>query len=160
MPATDHHRVRVLVVDDHEETLELLHDLLTPRGFDVHTASNAREAMDVAAMRMPEVIVTDLQMPGEDGFALCKSLRRSACHGEGAIVPVLALTGSSDATVDERAADAGFSEVLRKPCAGPTLATALCRALVREHAAARQDARALGFTRADAGAGRARRTGR
>jgi CheY-like chemotaxis protein len=155
-----HHRVSILLVDDHEETLELLHQVLTPRGFDVHVASNVREAMDMMASLSPEVVVTDIEMPGQDGFALCKTLRRGASHGEGAMVPVLALTGSSDMTLDARAADAGFSEVLRKPCEGPALATAVCRALVRQHAASRQDPRALGFTRADVGAGTARRAAR
>ena len=93
-----HHRVRVLVVDDHEETLEILHRVLTPRGFDVQVASSVRAAMDMVAARSPEVIVTDIEMPGEDGFALCKSLRRCSSHGEGAMLPVLALTGSDDAT--------------------------------------------------------------
>jgi DNA-binding response OmpR family regulator len=154
----NHHRVSVLVVDDHEDTLELLHQVLTPRGFDVHTASNVRDAMDLMASRTPEVVVTDIEMPGQDGFALCKTLRRCASHGEGAMVPVLALTGSSDISLEARAADAGFSEVLRKPCEGPELATAVCRALVRQHS--RQDPRALGFTRADVGAATGRRVGR
>ena len=147
----------MLVVDDHEETLELLQQVLTPRGFDVHTASSVRDAMELMASRAPEVVVTDIEMPGFDGFALFKSLRRCASHGEGVMVPVLALTGSSDTTLDARLADAGFCEVLRKPCEGPTLATAVCRALVRQHAAARQDPRPLGFTRADVGAATARR---
>ena len=147
-----HHRVSILVVDDHEETLEVLQQLLTPRGFDVHVASSVKEAMEVVAARMPEVIVTDLEMPDVDGFALCKALRRWTSHGEGAVVPVLALTGSTDPSLDVRAAQAGFTEVLRKPCPGPTLATAVCRALVRQHCAANDDPRAFGFTRADGGA--------
>ncbi len=154
------HRLSILVVDDHEDMLEVLQQLLTPRGFDVHVASNVKEAMEIVASRAPEVIVTDLEMPDVDGFALCRSLRRWASHGEGAMVPVLALTGSSDTDLDARAAAAGFTDVLRKPCPGPQLATAVCRALVRQHAAANDDPRAFGFTRADAGAAMARRATR
>ena len=153
-----HHRVSILVVDDHEETLEVLQQLLTPRGFDVHIASSVKEAMEIVATHSPEVIVTDLEMPDVDGFALCKALRRWASHGEGAMVPVLALTGSTDASLDARAAEAGFTDVLRKPCPGPALATAVCRALVRQHAAANDDPRPFGFTRAGGEAATALRT--
>lgn len=155
-----HHRLSVLVVDDHEETLEVLEQLLTPRGFDVHVASSVKEAMEIVAAHAPEVVVTDLEMPDVDGFALCKALRRWASHGESAMVPVLALTGSTDADLDARAAAAGFTEVLRKPCPGPELATAVCRALVRQHAAANEDPRAFGFTRVRAGAATAPRATR
>jgi two-component system CheB/CheR fusion protein len=153
-----YHRFRVLVVDDHEDTLEMLREVLTPRGFDVQIASSVRAAMDMVAARTFDVIVTDIEMPDADGFALCKSLRRCSSHGEGAMVPVLALTGSADATIAVRAAAAGFSDLLHKPCAAPVLATAVCRALVRQHGiTSRQEARPMGFTRADIGVATARR---
>lgn len=137
-------RVRVLVVDDHEDTLDLLEQLLTPRGFEVRTANSVREARRMLAEQTPDLVVTDLEMPGEDGFALCSSVRT----GSQPCVPVLALTGCSDDAMFARAEQAGFSDVLHKPCPAPTLASAVCRALVREHATTgRVDPRALGFHR-------------
>lgn len=71
------HTVRVLVVDDEESIRDLLAIGLGHRGFEVKTASDAREAMAVVGSFAPHAAIVDVMMPGEDGFQLTRRLRQN-----------------------------------------------------------------------------------
>lgn len=82
-------RGRVLVVDDAADMRELIEDLLTEEGYEVTTAQSGRHALSVLEERVPDLVITDLLMPGMDGFALrAEMLRRP----ELAQVPVIVLS--------------------------------------------------------------------
>jgi two-component system, NtrC family, response regulator AtoC len=66
---------RVLVVDDDTETLALLREILVKEGYEVSTAENAEAALREAARQEPDVVISDIQMPGMDGVALLGELR-------------------------------------------------------------------------------------
>ena len=66
---------RVLVVDDDNETLGLLREILVREGYEVSTAQDADAALRVASQEEPDVVITDIQMPGMDGVALLEELR-------------------------------------------------------------------------------------
>lgn len=66
---------RILVVDDDKETLALLREILLKEGYEVLTAENADEALCEAGRGEPDVVITDIQMPGMDGVALLGELR-------------------------------------------------------------------------------------
>jgi len=66
---------RVLVVDDDSETLALLREILVKEGYEVSAAENADAALREATSREPDVVITDIQMPGMDGVALLAELR-------------------------------------------------------------------------------------
>ncbi|MDE3051709.1 MAG: response regulator, partial [Nitrospirota bacterium] len=66
---------RVLVVDDDSETLALLREILVKEGYEVSTAENADAALREATRQEPDVVLTDIQMPGMDGVALLAELR-------------------------------------------------------------------------------------
>ena len=66
---------RVLVVDDDAETLALLREILVKEGYEVSTAEDATAALREAALQEPDVVITDIQMPGMDGVALLAELR-------------------------------------------------------------------------------------
>ena len=105
--------VRVLVVEDDRECRELLQVILESAGAQVTSASSVRDAMDTLTTCEPDVLVSDIGMPGEDGFALIRKIRN--LDGAIAKIPALALTGyeqtaGSDAVRPER-----FQQIAVKP---------------------------------------------
>jgi CheY-like chemotaxis protein len=102
----------VLVVDDSSETLELLELLFRRQGYEVLGAGSAAEAVRRAGERRPGIIISDISMPGVDGYTLLAELRRMP--GLEA-VPAIALTGHAMDEDRERALAAGFSVHIAKP---------------------------------------------
>jgi signal transduction histidine kinase len=112
LPESQEESVPVLVVDDSTETLELLETLFTHRGYEVFGAGSADEAVRRARERRPGLIISDISMPGTDGYALLAELRRMP--GLEA-VPAIALTGHAMDEDRERALAAGFAVHIPKP---------------------------------------------
>ncbi|MBE7380078.1 MAG: response regulator [Leptolyngbya sp. SIO1E4] len=83
----------VLVVDDTPSEMALMSHYLRERGCLVITTNSAREALTKAAQQQPDVIVTDVVMPGMSGFELCRSLKK---HPETAHVPIVICTSKSN----------------------------------------------------------------
>jgi signal transduction histidine kinase len=104
--------VPVLVVDDSSETLELLQMLFTRKGYDVIGAGSAAEAVRRVRERPPGLIISDISMPGVDGYTLLAELRRMP--GLEA-VPAIALTGYAMDEDRTRALAAGFAVHIAKP---------------------------------------------
>jgi signal transduction histidine kinase len=104
--------VPVLLVDDSSETLELLELLFKRQGYEVFGAGSAAEAIRRAGERRPGVIISDISMPGVDGYTLLAELRRMP--GLEA-VPAIALTGHAMDEDRARALAAGFSVHISKP---------------------------------------------
>jgi CheY-like chemotaxis protein len=104
----------VLVVEDDPEGREMYARLLSNAGFSVREAHNGHQALAKALEEPPDIVVTDLALPGIDGFELCRQLRQ---HGSTARVPIIAVTGRFFRQNDrERAERDGCSAVLLKPC--------------------------------------------
>jgi signal transduction histidine kinase/CheY-like chemotaxis protein len=106
--------VHVLVVDDHPDARELLSMVLTYAGAEVVTAASAAKALEMLARRKPDVLVADIGMPEEDGFALLSRVR-SLSSEEGGNIPAIALTAYATEDDRRRALDAGFEEHFPKP---------------------------------------------
>lgn len=110
---------RVLVVDADARSLELLAVALLDSGFTVRTAASAAEALAEARKRPPALILSDVAIPGIDGFQLCATLRGDPDLSG---VPVVLLSGGqSDRTLRERGATAGATDYLTKPVDLPRL---------------------------------------
>ncbi len=106
---TSDHPATLLIVDDDEEIRELLAAYLGKSGFRVLCAADGA-AMDACLAQVePDLIVLDLMLPGEDGFALCRRLRR------GSEVPVIMLTASADDTDRIIGLELGADDYLAKP---------------------------------------------
>jgi CheY-like chemotaxis protein len=104
----------VLVVDDNEDTRMLLAAMLESQGVTVWTAGSVAEARAVLADRVPDVLVTDLAMPVEDGFGLLEYCRH---HPDPRLqaLPILALTAYGGQQAADRVMAAGFDAYLAKP---------------------------------------------
>ncbi len=132
-PPVDLQGLKVLVVDDEPDARALVQRLLQDCQAIVATASSADEALHFLDTTMPDVIVSDVGMPGTDGYSLMRRIR--ARDDAGAAVPAIALTAYVRAEDQSRAIAAGFQCHLRKPVEAATLLSSVER-LGREARAA------------------------
>jgi CheY-like chemotaxis protein len=102
---------RVLVVDDHRDARELLELVLRERGAEVVLAGSVDEALAALAGQAIDVLVSDLAMPGADGYALISAVRAA----RGTPIPAVALTAYAGFDVRDRAIAAGFTAHAIKP---------------------------------------------
>jgi CheY-like chemotaxis protein/HPt (histidine-containing phosphotransfer) domain-containing protein len=120
-------RARVLVVDDAPTTRELQRSILERAGYAVTTAVDGEDALRRLAEAPVDLVLTDVEMPGVDGFALTEAIRASEAH-QG--LPVVILTSRTDDADRRRGLDAGADAYLMKRTFDePTLLTAVARLL-------------------------------
>lgn len=103
----------VLIVEDDPETREFYTHALAYDGFRIQEAHNGYQALEKAIEGLPDLVLTDIAVPGIDGIELCRQLRANQ-RTRG--VPVLAVTGYGDREYPSRAFSAGVDQVLLKPC--------------------------------------------
>lgn len=103
---------RVLVVDDHPMSLELVSVLLAQEGNQVLAATSGEVGLRLAAAEAPDLILMDLQLPGMTGY---EAIRRLKADPVTAAIPVLALTGSAMKGDDLKVRAAGADGYLTKP---------------------------------------------
>jgi two-component system cell cycle response regulator DivK len=119
----------VLLVEDDQAGRRLYAEWLTLAGFTVKQAHNGLQALEQAFDIVPDVVVTDLNIPGIDGFELTRRLRLDPRTRN---VPVVAVTGYAAFAADPaRAQRAGCNTVLEKPCSPDDLESAI-RAVIAE----------------------------
>ncbi|HEY0458565.1 MAG TPA: response regulator [Pyrinomonadaceae bacterium] len=116
--------IRVLVVDDDEDTCEMLTFALNMRGAETQASNSVAEAFLSLADWKPDVLLTDINMPGEDGYALIHKLRGNGAEKHAGI-PVIALTALARPEDSEQALSAGFQLHLAKPVDIEELAEAI-----------------------------------
>lgn len=125
----------VLIVEDDRDGRLLYVEWLQQAGFRVAQAHNGLQALERAVEATPDVVVTDLNIPGIDGFELTRRLKQDPRTRD---VPVLAVTGYAAFTADPaRAHRAGCDAVLPKPCSAEDLETAI-RRLIEDSERGRQ----------------------
>jgi PAS domain S-box-containing protein len=108
------HDLQVLVVDDEPDAQEMVREILEECGAQVRTTSSAAEAMRMIEERLPDVLVSDVGMPDEDGYTLVRRVRALPAARGGAL-PAIALTAYARAQDRQRALEAGFVAHLAKP---------------------------------------------
>lgn len=126
--------VTVLAVDDDADSLQLLDEILTTAGASVYCASSTGAGLRLMDLQPPDVIVSDLGMPGRDGFEFIRSVR-SRSETRGGTVPAAALTAYVRPEDRRTALEAGFQVHLGKPVDPDELIAA-----VEKLAAQRRDA--------------------
>jgi DNA-binding NtrC family response regulator len=114
----------ILIVDDEKITAFYLKDILAAADYDVHLAQNGEEALELLGVRKFNLIITDLVMPGIDGFALVRKVKQMQPE-----LPVFILTAHGSYDVARKAQTIGADDYLLKPVNPDQLHAALLKAL-------------------------------
>lgn len=103
---------RILVVDDNPGIATLMSQLLTMRGYEVVIASEAQEAEAEIRREAPDLILSDVRMPGKSGYELCHDLKENPATR---LIPFVLITGLTDSADKVRGIEAGADDFLNKP---------------------------------------------
>ena len=122
----------MLIVEDDIATRLMYREYLADSGFRILDAHNGHQALAKAREVPPDAIVTDLAVPGMDGFEFCRALKQSAGMQD---IPILAVTGHAEYLQQpDRFQQAGIAQVLVKPCSPDVIVRELRRLLERHPA--------------------------
>jgi DNA-binding response OmpR family regulator len=151
-------RKLILLADDsqliHRHTVPILEEA----GYDVISAVDGAQALELVDERKPDLVITDVEMPKLDGYAVCKTIKERAARGELPPLPVIICSALGEAADLERGFDAGADDYLVKPAAPDELVSRI-RALIssfgldpgqREHLLVADDSPAVRHLIADA----------
>ncbi|WP_437746673.1 response regulator [Sorangium sp. So ce1504] len=123
--------LRVLVVDDDSDVRELLTCILGEAGAEVRVAAAAREGLELLQEWRPDVLVSDIGLPDESGYALIRAVRALPVN-QGGQTPAIALTAYADQRAREQALSAGYEMHIPKPVERTTLMNVVARLGTRD----------------------------
>jgi CheY-like chemotaxis protein len=108
----------ILLVEDHRDTRAMYAEFLGAT-FEIEEAADAERALALMQSRVPDLVITDLSLPGLDGFELIGRMRTDPALRQ---VPVICLSGFGGHAHEQRAREAGCDRILQKPCLPDALA--------------------------------------
>jgi len=108
------HNTKIMVVDDDENTCELLRFALEREGATVVVAQSVGKAIETFRRRPPHAVVADIRLGSSDGYALIKAIRAHNVEYRG-FTPAIAVTGYASSDDEERALESGFNAYFAKP---------------------------------------------
>ena len=113
-------RPLVLIVEDFEDAREMYRDYLEFSGFNVETAGDGRQAVEIAREVAPDLILMDLSLPVIDGWQATRILKADSLTSG---IPIVALSAHALPGEEDRAREAGCDGFIAKPCMPPDLVT-------------------------------------
>lgn len=117
--------IHILIVDDDKDTRELLAEIIEGYEAKVTTTASASEALSIVSQIQPDILLSDIAMPQEDGYSLIRKIRSQPTHIQ--CIPAIALTAFARDEDKRQALEAGFQQYLVKPIKPRELVTAICR---------------------------------
>lgn len=129
----DFYMERILIIEDEELIRTELETLLKNAGFSVSSITDFDNTLALTRAESPDLILLDINLPGQDGYSLCSSIRRF-CD-----VPILFLTGRNTAMDELQTLTLGGDDFIAKPCNIPILLARIDRLLKRSRKAAKPD---------------------
>jgi twitching motility two-component system response regulator PilH len=132
---------RVLIVDDSTTIVAVLRKMLQQNGFQTLEAYTAEEALELARDLVPDLIFLDIVLPGMDGFAALRALRREPATKQ---VPIIMISGNQQATEQFYVQRIGADDFMKKPFSRPEVFARIERLLDAEGVPRRQVATATG----------------
>ncbi len=120
--------IKVLVVDDNADNLYLFDIILKSIGIEVQTAESVKECLEIFPIFRPDILVSDISMPGEDGYSLIRKIRNLEID-KGGTVPAIALTAYASPEDVRMALAAGYSGHVAKPVDKQVLAETIANLL-------------------------------
>jgi CheY-like chemotaxis protein len=124
--------LQILVVDDNVDTLELITILLEEYEAHVTTAASVGEALEVMAQFRPDILISDIAMPNEDGYSLIHKVRNLEAE-RGGFTPAIALTAYAGDVERSLALDAGFQMHVSKPVDPIELVAVVAKLIQAQH---------------------------
>ena len=115
---------RILIVDDEPGNIKILSNVLA-QDYALSVATNGKQALEIARVQSPDIILLDMIMPEMDGIEVCQALKASEKTKD---IPVIFVTSMSDTANEERGLDAGAVDYISKPISPP-----IVRARVKIH---------------------------
>ena len=115
MNTTPNDKNRVLIVDDEPGNIKILSNVLAG-DYALSVATNGAQALQVAQVQMPDIVLLDMVMPEMDGIQVCEALKANEQTQD---IPVIFVTSMSDTANEERGLDAGAVDYISKPISPP-----------------------------------------
>ncbi|WNM64112.1 response regulator [Candidatus Nitrospira neomarina] len=103
---------RILLADDNADMREYVCRLLNQAGFDVEAVTNGEEALEIVGIQQPDLVLTDIMMPGLDGFGLLRALRSNSATAD---IPIILLSARAGEEARIEGMQAGADDYLTKP---------------------------------------------
>lgn len=124
MVPTPDNKSRILIVDDEPGNIKILSNVLA-QDYTLSVATNGKQALEIARVQSPDIVLLDMIMPEMDGVEVCLALKASEDTKD---IPVIFVTSMSDTANEERGLDAGAVDYISKPISPP-----IVKARVRIH---------------------------
>lgn len=115
MNATITEKSRVLIVDDEPGNIKILSNVLAG-DYALSVATNGKQALEIARVQLPDIVLLDMLMPEMDGIEVCQALK---ANEETKDIPVIFVTSMSDTANEERGLEAGAVDYISKPISPP-----------------------------------------
>ncbi|MFH1951837.1 MAG: response regulator [Pseudomonadota bacterium] len=135
---------KILIIDDEKPTLAMFRLFLGAYGYEVFTAENGGEGLEVFERERPPIVVTDIKMPGMDGFEVLRRIKEIEPSTE-----VIIITGHGDMDLAVKALDFNATDFINKPIQRSSLDAALKRAKERLKLTIRRAENAISLRNAD-----------
>ena len=103
---------KIFIVEDNPLNMELLHDILAMKGYDIYEAEDAEKCLEMIQSIKPDLVLMDIQLPGMDGIEAMKTIKAEEATKD---IPIIAVTANAMKGYREEMLSEGFDDYISKP---------------------------------------------